>query len=150
MTRFRHRSAWHGSSSDARFRRPALVGLIVVALALAPAAFATTVVYWGYNHTNPDNPPAQTCSSQTSGFACSGFNYWDRTQVDKQNGGWIIYGFQNCAGCYPLGLETDAEALHVVKRVDVGAGPYNRSICSYGYTHAPTPGSYMQCRALIF
>jgi hypothetical protein len=79
----------------------ALIAPIATFILLSAAtASATTVNYWGYNNMTKSNPPSGTCSSERAGVACSGWNYWDRSQIAYNSGNAVIlYGMENCAGC---------------------------------------------------
>jgi hypothetical protein len=112
------------------------------------------VNYWGFNNLRDTNPPSGTCSGNGSGVACSGFNNWDRSQIQIAGGtGMIVsFGFQNCAGCVLYGESGQPLGTYTMIRTEYNAGhggvinPYNRTTCAWG-----GPGySYVQCRAIIF
>ncbi len=127
-------------------------------LFLSVAARADTKAYWGYNNMTQTNPPAYTCQGQYAGFACSGFNNIDRTQIDYQSGdAFIDLGFQNCVGCtfkgdYIYGgnigvwtiLRSEWNSAHPTENP---INSYNRSACRWG-DWAPTY-AYLQCRRIV-
>lgn len=76
-------------------RRSAVAATVValVAIVMAPVAFATTVNYFGYANLTANNPPSGSCfSGSVAGLACSGWNYWDYSQADWNSGrsAWIL------------------------------------------------------------
>lgn len=132
-----------------RVRRIALGLVAGVALALPSVAAADVVNFWGFNHMNSTNPGVGYCSSRpsSSGIACAGWNYWDRTQIEKNSGDYIAYGFLDNDGSASFrGTSTQLEGTFTILRTDAGATTYNRSTCAY----QSGAGSYLQCRAIIF
>lgn len=128
-------------------RRSIAFVILCAALLVIPAgADATTVNYWGFNNLSGSNPPAGSCSFFTfpSGYVCSGWNYWDRSQVQNNSGGQINLGFVDNQGSY-FSVSRSGIATYTVYRTDFQFVPlYNRVMCSHG------PGTnYVQCRAII-
>lgn len=127
-----------------------LVGGIV-----SVSAYATTTIYWGYNNLTQSNPPLGTCSGNGPGVACSGFNNWDRSQIQIAGGtGAIVsFGFQNCAGCVLYGASGKPLGTYTLIRNEYNSvhggviNPYNRTMCGYG---GDGSASYVQCRAIWF
>jgi hypothetical protein len=69
--------------------RAIVVGAVsVLALCvLVPAAFATTVNYFGYANLTASNPPANSCGTPSqAGLACSGWANWDYSEADWVSG----------------------------------------------------------------
>lgn len=129
---------------------------VLAALIGAAAASATTTTYWGFNNLTESNPPLNTqCPMDGSGVACSGFNNWDRSQIQIAGGtgATVQYGFQNCAGCQvfsatatPLGTYTLIRSVYNqnhAQKINV----YNRAVCAWA---GGGTSSYVQCRAIIF
>lgn len=159
-----------GAKAGARGRpraiaRRALLATLLLAglLVLAGPASAGIWWTWGYNHINSTNPSAGEtghCPSSRSGIACSGFNYSDQNDVAHQySGGWIIQGFQNCIGCTIWGVEryipsgSGSNPYSLAwndYRLNGAVNHYNRVACSYRFGIPGNPGSYIQCRALIW
>lgn len=121
-------------------------------LLFASPASASTTPYYGYNFLAPHTPAAGRCTAApfTDGQACSGFNYWDRTQVAKNSGGFIGLGFMETTGYgdYIItSVNSDDNPPAVVRRVDLSPiNPYNASWCLYYVGNS----SYVQCRAIVF
>lgn len=138
------------------------IGLVVLAAAavLTGASLASTTAYWGYNNMTDTNPPASRneCPNQNAdGRACSGFNYWDRTQIDYNSGNAsIFYSFQNCVGCSFMGYEATYAKTWTLLRTDWNndhpSGPtvnaYNRVACEH--FGGGTSYAYIQCQAVIW
>jgi hypothetical protein len=105
------------------------------------------------------NPDYYDCSynSWENPKACSGWNYWDRSQIDKRNGGEIRLGFCNDGGnCYSTG-SAGGTGIIWISRVAVNdywdrccgirpIPPYNKVLCDYV---PPTAHSYAQCQAVV-
>jgi hypothetical protein len=134
------------------------VAAITALVLLFPAAsFATTVNYWGYNNMTKSNPPSGTCSSERAGFACSGWNYWDRSQIAYNSGDAVIFwGMENCAGCALRGYTALSPGVGTFIRTqwnqdnpDFPVNPYNRAVCVFADGSRNTY-AYVQCRAIIF
>jgi hypothetical protein len=139
----------------------AILGLAVaVGLTFAgPATAETNVNYWGYNYLTSTNPGAGTCSGQGAGFACAGWNGWDRSQIHFASGNAIIYwGFQNCQNCTLKGGWSDRYlGTFTIIRYEWNQqnpsenpiNPYNRTSCKW-----QDPGhdtyAYIQCRGIYF
>jgi hypothetical protein len=125
-------------------------------LLLVPLASATTNNYWGYNNISSTNPPAGTCtidgSAWPAGFACSGWNYWDYSQIDRasSSGGEVRFGFRFTSIDAMIFANTTTGGTYTRKWDDPIFSPYqthyNRAMCSYGGGNR----TYVQCRALIF
>jgi hypothetical protein len=143
------------------FLRRRRVASIAVALGgalfFASTASATTTNYWGYNNMTSSNPSAGSgaCPGNAiAGIACSGWNYWDRSQIDYNSGSATIRFAMNNPGSadYFGNLATYAKVWTLI-RTDWNAahpnltiGPYNRAACLWiSGTYA-----YIQCRAIIF
>jgi hypothetical protein len=79
----------------ALWRRAAVVALVGVALvAGASIARAATTNYWGYGNLSASNPAAGTCPGSPAGVACSGWAYWDYSQIGWNSGrSAFAYGF---------------------------------------------------------
>jgi hypothetical protein len=128
-----------------------------IAFAGATTARATTTNYWGYNNMTKNNPSAGTCSSQGAGFACSGWNNWDRSQIDWNSGNavFIFFGFQNCAGCTNYGTQATYAKTWTLLRTDYNSmycnciNTYNRATVAYDDGNLSTY-AYLQGRAIIF
>jgi hypothetical protein len=136
-------------------RKLALVAVVATgALAVwAGSASATQVNYFGYNNMTTHNPPANSCDSRQDGWACTGFNNWDRSGLDYNSGdAWIGWGFMNCDSCDVLGQIKTSPGYLTLRRVDVpGAAIYNRVACLFiDNSPAPNGYAYVQCRAFIF
>jgi hypothetical protein len=137
------------------------VVFIVIAAAVvavfAGTAFATRYTYWGYSTINNSNPAAGTCPSSIAGIACDGFNYWDQNEIAQNSGGYIIQGFQNTTGGSIYGIvraccAADPNPWELAwndSRLSGAVNHYNRTACSYDF-FSGNPGSYIQCRSLIF
>jgi hypothetical protein len=138
--------------------RIGLVALAVVGaiLLMAPSAGATTTPYWGYNYISSTNPPAGTCTvdgyGYPAGYACSGWNYWDYSQIDRasSSGGNVVVGFRFTSTSYIGGNDTTTGGTYTIKWNDpiFGSAPthYNRAACYYWSGNR----TYVQCRDLIF
>jgi hypothetical protein len=124
----------------------------IAALSLAASASATQNNYWGFNFITLNNPPAGTCPSRSSGEACSGFNYWDYSQVQINSSyGQVLYGFEKCTGCNWSGFFTNpgqTGTYTIIWNASIYNPPfhYNKAACSY----FGGGESYVQCRAYIF
>jgi hypothetical protein len=129
----------------------ALVGLTL--FVAPPGSAGTTNNYWGYNNMTSSNPAAGCPGNGLAGIACSGWNNWDRSQVDYNSGSATLrvamngsgsgdyYGFSvSSANVYTL-IRNDWNAAHPTLYIQ----PYNRAACLY------LSGSYayIQCRAII-
>jgi hypothetical protein len=141
-----------------RRRQSGLVAAIAALTLLFPAtAFATTVNYWGYNNMTKSNPPSGTCSSERAGVACSGWNYWDRSQIAYNSGNAVIlYGMENCAACAWRGYTALSPGVGTFIRTqwnqdnpDFPVNAYNRALCAFADGSLNTY-AYIQCRAIIF
>lgn len=131
-------------------RRLVLTVIAIAALTAPAAALATEHVYWGYNTMNNSNPPANTCGSLGSGLACeSSYNYYDYSRVEHNSGGSIFFGFQNSAKTQEYGKFTSGLGELTILWSDWGAPHYNTPDCHYDYVSG-NPGSYIQCRSLIY
>jgi hypothetical protein len=123
----------------------------MAALIGAATASATTTIYWGYNNLTPNNPPASAgeCPGvNDSGIACSGWNNWDRSQIDYNSGNATIRVAMNNPNSsdYPSLWPTSSGTYTLVRttwnQTHHGPGdyiePYNRAACfvsgGYAYT----------------
>lgn len=137
-------------------KRYIVVLTVIAALTWTSLAYSATTIYWGYNNMTSSNPPSGTCSGNGSGVACSGFNYWDRSQIDINSGSAVItFGFQNCAGCTLLGPDVQYGGVYTLLRTDWNAAHPSFPVNAYNRTtsaHNPCCGSYayLQGRAIIF
>jgi hypothetical protein len=110
---------------------------------------ATTQVYWGYNNLTASNPPAGTCPTWPSGFACSGWGNWDYSQVDWTSGsGTFAFGFI----CQSDGLfygyvhgDGDTKTTYSVFYARLCPGHYNKAV-----SHLDGTYDYLQASALVF
>lgn len=124
----------------------AAVAAAWAALALAGAAGAGTVNYYGYAWLSSTSPPAGTCPGWGAGTACSNWNYWDYSQIDIRTSTLVPYGFIFTTGWMHVRW-AQGRATYTVLWSSFGSGAthYNRAACDQ-----PTSPSYVQCRALIF
>jgi hypothetical protein len=118
--------------------------------------------YWGFNYMSPTNPDFNDCpweQFRELPKACSGWNYWDRSQIDKRNGGYIRLGFCNSGGdhihCYSTGAAGGIGVIWI-SRIALNnhweqccgvrpIPPYNKVFCDYESGNH----SYAQCQAVI-
>lgn len=135
-----------------RWARVILMASVAVAV-LAGSAGAATNAYWGYNYLTASNPPAGTCPTFGAGKACSGWNYWDYSQMDRNSGsafvgiGFIYTSDRDRIHYAPIPF--DPGVYTVVWndfRLPEPYSHYNKAACVY------VSGTYVyaQCRALIF
>ena len=126
----------------------------VLALAVwVPAALGTTINYWGYDNLTANNPPAGTCPGSVKGFACSGWDYWDYSQVDWDSGrSAFFFGFV----CQSDGLfwgepMSGQETFKTYTQLwsDYCPSDYNRVAVTHAGGGAGTY-NYLQGRGLIF
>jgi hypothetical protein len=121
------------------------------------------VPYWGFNYLTGARPNYYDCpweQFRENGIACSGWNYWDVSQIDKRNGGYIALGFCNNGGdhihCYSTG-SAGGTGIIWISRIAVnnyydqccGIRPiptYNKVYCDY----AGGNQSYGQCQAVRY
>ena len=132
------------------------VALVGVMLLMAPSASATTTPYWGYNYISSTNPPVGTCSVDgvvyAAGYACSGWNYWDYSQIDRasSSGGHVVVGFRFTGTSFIGGNDTTTGGTYTIKWNDpifgTAATHCNRAACFYFGGNK----TYVQCRDLIF
>lgn len=80
----------------------------------------------------------------SAGFACTGFRYYDKSWVDKVNGGQIGIGFFDPNDDLH-GVILQGSGIAEVTRTSVGASPYNRAACWY----AAGSASYSQCKGIV-
>jgi hypothetical protein len=135
-----------------------LVALVGTTLLFSSTAAATTTPYWGYNNMTQTNPPAGTCPSWLAGTACSGWNNWDRSQIQITSGTTdITYGFINCTGCLIHGFPTCCVGIHTLIRSDYNdaycaiygcVNTYNTCIASH--SRHDSGYAYLQARTIIF
>jgi hypothetical protein len=139
---------------------------LLVVLAAAVAAYtgavstsvAATTPYWGFNQMTSSNPGPSDCGDPfawSNPKACSGFNYWDRTQIDKRNGGnvWLGFAWRDAFNNW-FTFETLQGGIGVFSysrtgwNNDYGAGipQYNKVWCDYGGGDS----SYAQCQGVVF
>jgi hypothetical protein len=139
-----------------------LAAVVLAPLFSSVIASATTYNHWGYNYLSYYNPAgADECSSppwNTSyGVACSGFRYYDYTQVQKlggsQTSGTFRVGFifSCCPGIFGVvngpGFDTYTHAWNKPEWAAY-ASHYNRVACLY--ETGGSSNSYVQCRGLVF
>ncbi len=139
----------------------ALVFMLALVAVSTAGAGERIETYWGYNYMSASNPGAGTCPSQPSGFACIGWNYWDRSQIEINSGSaHITAGFLNCDGCIPKGYSYSGTGIHTTVRrlynesatcTVYGSciNAYNRVECNYA-ENVVGPYAYVQCRAIIY
>lgn len=112
-----------------KIKLPAALLVCVTALLLLAAApaLATVESYWGYNNMTSTNPAASStspyysveCYGDPAGYACSGFNNWDRSSVDWNSGSAAIaYGFENCSTCTYYSWAGDYAKVWTMIRTD--------------------------------
>jgi hypothetical protein len=134
----------------------------VAALPQCGSSGGNVTPYWGFNYLNGANPPYSACpwpQFVETPIACSGWNYWDRSQIDKRNGGSIRLGFCNDGGdhihCYSTGaaggtgiIWISRTAVNNYYQACCGSSPipaYNKVFCDYDGGNA----SYGQCQAVV-
>jgi hypothetical protein len=144
--------------TTSRRRQSRLLGVAAAFTLLFPTtALATTVNYWGFNNMTKSNPPAGTCSSERAGVACSGWNYWDRSQLAYNSGNaTMFWGMENCAGCAWRGYTALSPGVWTLIRTQWNLdfpsspiNPYNRALCAFADGSLNTY-AYVQCRAIIY
>lgn len=137
-----------------------ILAALIVAGAFATVAAAGTVNYWGYNNQTRSNPAAGAACGvvYSDGFACAGYNNWDRSQLDYNSGSaHILFGFMNCNGCLIYGLRPSSAGLYTVIRTTWNSdhpsqtvNTYNLIACAWDDWPSGSGYSYDQCRAIIF
>lgn len=131
-------------------KRLLALALAACALALPTVAEASIDTYY-YDNLGA-NYPVDQCDNNTISFACSGWNYWDRSRVYKYDGGDIAVGFLTTGPLvfyYPASVfccVRNGSNPILVYRTDVGAPTYNRAACDYASGTASTS----LCEAIIF
>jgi len=127
-------------------RHVAALAAVVAALALAGTAGAAVTNYYGYAWISSTSPPAGTCPGWDAGMACSGWNYWDYSQIDIRTTAIVIYGFIFRGGWFHMRyVWGPATYTALWSSFGSSATHYNRAGCR---RHASP--AYVQCRALIF
>lgn len=115
--------------------------IVVAALAalLIPAgALAGAVNYYGFNYLSPTLPNDKCAPYQ--GRACSGFNYWTYSEVDKNSGDWIRVGYQPSGGDFSNYVAFGSGWNGWT--VGTSSYGYNRGFCMYDSGNS----SYVRCR----
>jgi hypothetical protein len=63
-----------------------VVAVVAAAAVVSGASGYSTDTYWGHNNLTASNPPAGTCPGSAAGIACTGWNYWDESDVHWHSG----------------------------------------------------------------
>jgi len=109
--------------------------LLGLALLFSPSASATQDAYWGWGSLSSSNPSGACASNLSwSGIACTGFNNWTYTGIEKTSGNDVRVGFRDDNGnawWTQLGSGANDGVLRFFGYQLLGAPSYQRVYCKY-------------------